>query len=40
MSDLKQVVKTKKAPAGIPGVLNQAIIANGMVFCAYDGIDI
>lgn len=37
MSDLKQAVKTDKAPAPIKGVYNQAIIANGMVFCSLQG---
>ena len=30
----KQVVKTDKAPAGLKGIYNQAIVANGMVFCS------
>ncbi|KAF2481358.1 putative L-PSP endoribonuclease family protein [Neohortaea acidophila] len=31
---LKQIVKTDKAPAGLKGIFNQAIIANGMVYCS------
>ena len=31
---LKRAVVTDKAPAGIPGVFNQAIVAGGMVYCS------
>lgn len=30
----KQVVLTEKAPPPLPGVLSQAIVANGFVFCS------
>ena len=28
------MIKTDKAPAGLKGIYNQAIVANGMVFCS------
>jgi hypothetical protein len=34
MSNPKQAVLTEKAPKPIPGVLSQAIIANGTVYCS------
>lgn len=31
---LKTPVNTTKAPKALPGIYNQAIVANGMVFCS------
>lgn len=31
---LKIPVNTTKAPKALPGIYNQAIVANGMVFCS------
>lgn len=32
----KKIIKTDKAPAGLKGIYNQAVVANGMVFCKCD----
>ena len=30
----KKIIKTDKAPQGLKGIYNQAVVANGMVFCS------
>jgi enamine deaminase RidA (YjgF/YER057c/UK114 family) len=30
----KQAVNTENAPKALPGIYNQAIVANGMVYCS------
>ncbi|KAL2392410.1 hypothetical protein ABEF95_004768 [Exophiala dermatitidis] len=34
MSNLKKAVSTDKAPKSLPNILNQAVVANGLVFCS------
>lgn len=34
MSSVKTPVFTEKAPKPLPGIYNQAIIANGVVYCS------
>ncbi len=30
----KRIIKTDKAPSGLKGIYSQAVVANGMVYCA------
>lgn len=34
MPSTKQAINTNKAPKALPGIYNQAIVANGTVYCS------